>query len=131
MIPTRPGELFRYVLSEHKEMESPVVFLLECLSGRQQLDLMIIKEVMPGQPGNSDDINAIFGAIEPYVKGWENLDKDFDTTNLFDVINVMDAIEIMAVLVFQSPSIEDKKKSKSQSDGSGDSSVTSPGDVPE
>lgn len=114
MLPVTTTEKYEVVLKGHAGAENPPTFLFKCLTGRQQRDLLQLKEEM--DKGNElEKFNEIFVAVESYLVGWENIDVEYGKGQLIEVINWDQCIWLMSSLVYQRPSVADKKKSKSQS----------------
>ena len=114
MLPITTAEKYEVVLKEHLAMEDPPTFLFKCLTGVQQRDLLQLKEDL----NKGDEIakfNEMFATVESYLIGWENIDVEYGEGQLIEVINWDQCIWLMSSLVYQRPSVADKKKCKSES----------------
>lgn len=109
MLPTAPNETCRVVLSSHEGMDEPPTFLFPYLTGRKQRALLEVKASITEDAAGYD---LVFGAVKEHLTGWENLGIDYDPDMLDDVINYSQGVELLARLVFQTPTVDDKKKSK-------------------
>ncbi len=110
MLPVSTTEKYRAVLNDHAEMEAPPTFLFPCLNGRQQREVMVVRAEI--EIGSAKGFDELFGLVESYLVGWENIDIEYKGGNLLDVINYSQCTELLALLAFQGPSIADKKKYK-------------------
>ena len=113
MLPVTTAEKYRAILNEHREIENPPAFIFPCLNGRQARDIMLFRDGM-GQ-GTTEGFDALFDFIESYLVGWENIDVEYEKGKLLDIVTYSQCLELLALLAFQTPSIADKKKSKSAS----------------
>ncbi len=73
--------------------------------------------------GSAKGFDELFGFVESYLVGWENIDIEYKGDNLLDVINYSQCTELLALLAFQGPSVADKKKYKLRSQVSAEKSV--------
>lgn len=111
MLPVSTKEICRTILREHAIQENPPTFLFPCLNGRQQRELLQIKEDL--DKGNElEKFDGIFVAVASHLSGWENIDFEYGKVKLNEVISYIQAIDLLALLVYQRPSVADKKKSK-------------------
>lgn len=114
MLAITTAEKVEAVLTEHRAQENPPTFICECLNGRQQRELLFIKDGLDNGK-DTDNFDKVFTAVDAHLIGWRNVGIPYKKGALLDLINYSQALELLGHLVFQSPTVEDKKKSKLQS----------------
>ncbi len=114
MLPVSTAENCEAVLSEHAGLENPPTFLFECVNGRQQRELLKVKASLDSGD-DLKDIDRVFVAVESHLRGWRNMGIEYAKDSLYETVNYLQCIELLAQLVWQRPSVADKKKPKSQS----------------
>lgn len=114
MLPISTAEKCEAVLNEHAATENPPTFLFECLNGHQQRELLRIKEGLD-KGSDLENMDKVFDAVESHLQGWEHMGIEYTKGCLSKAINYLQCLELLGQLVFQRPSMADKKKSKSPS----------------
>ena len=114
MLPVSTMDTCPAILNEHAEKENPPTFLFECLNGRQQRELLRIKDGLD-KGDDGDNFDKVFSAVELHLNGWENMGIPYTKGSLADTINYLQCLELLGQLVFQRPSVADKKKFRSPS----------------
>lgn len=122
MLPVSTSETCETILLDHRGTENPPTFLFKCLSGRQQREVLQTKNDLD-KGKELEKFDGVFATVESYLVGWENIDIEYAPGELIEVVGYMQAMELLGSLVYQRPSDEDKKKSKSQSGSDTEKSV--------
>ena len=130
-IALEPDSKYDYVLSSDasKPKDKQPTFVFKYLSARKWKELAACSDSFEKDDSGEKAMDAVFEAIKKSLIGWRNMigpdgkEIGFDIDKLEDIVTPAEAMELMQAAVTQTPSIEDKKKSDSQSPSSTASSA--------
>ena len=121
---TRPNATYELVLSTdaHLPEDKRPIFVFRYLNIIEWEEIAVLNDKFESSLNTGEMINLAFEVIEKTLCDWRNMKTvsgkviPYNPEKLKSMVTLQEATELMQAAVSQTPSLEDKKKSDSQSD---------------